>query len=259
MNLSSILRQILDKCYLYHVKVAEKIEQGIARLDEGTTFKYKELGITPEEYPAATKAIGRLVSKGIIKRASTGVFYKPKKTVFGPLRPTEQELLRPYLFQDNKRIAYITGTSLYNQMGLTTQVPKVIKVASRDKRIITTVGNIRVKPVKSYAEVTNENYRYMELLDVLKDFKNIPDKEVSQTIRFLLEKIRSMLLPDREKLIEMALRYPPRVRAFLGALLTQLYPGEKFPALYNSLNPLTKFDLGLQKNTLATAEYWNIC
>ena len=64
------------------------------------------------------KAIERLIDKGIIKRVSTGVFYKPKQTLLGELKPNEQELLKPCLFQNKKWIAYITGNSLYHRMGL---------------------------------------------------------------------------------------------------------------------------------------------
>ena len=180
------------------MKVAEKIETSINKMQDGTTFKYQGLNIAPDEYPAAAKAIERLIKKGLINRASTGVFYKPKKTVFGNLKPMEEELLKPYLFDNGKRIAYITGTSLYNRMGLTTQVPKNIRVASRSKRIVTKVGSIQVKPVKSYLDVTNENYYLMELLDVLKDFKTIPDTEKTQVIKFMLQKIKDLTNNEKE-------------------------------------------------------------
>lgn len=109
--------------------VAEKISEEIIKMPEGNTFKYQELNIGRDEYTAATKAIERLIKKGIIKRASTGLFYKPQKTIFGFLNPDEQDLLRPYLFEGKKRIAYITGGALYNRLGLTTQVPRNIKIA----------------------------------------------------------------------------------------------------------------------------------
>ena len=98
------------------MKVAEKIETRINKMVDGTTFKYQGLAIAPDEYSAAAKAIERLIKKGVISRASTGVFYKPKKTAFGDLKPKEEELLKPYLFDDDKRIAYITCTSLHNRM-----------------------------------------------------------------------------------------------------------------------------------------------
>jgi len=240
------------------MKVSDKIKKNIARIPDGTAFTYQDLEIIPGEYPAATKAIERLIKNGTISRASTGVFYKPKNTPFGALKPREEELLRPYLFENNKRVAYITGTALYNKLGLTTQVPKNIKVASRDRRIITTVGNIQVKPVKSYVDVTDDNYYLMELLDVLKDFKTIPDTDKSQTIRFILKKIKALPGKERNQFIKIAIKYPPRVRAFAGALLSEV--NNKLPVgeLKESINPLSTFELGISEKQLSQIKYWNI-
>ena len=240
------------------MKVTEKIEKKINKMADGTTFRYQDLAITQIEYPAAAKAIERLIKRDLIKRASTGVFYKPQKTAFGILRPKEEELLKPYLFEDNKRIAYITGISLYNRMGLTTQVPKNIRVASRSKRIVTKVGSIQVKPVKSYVDVTNDNYYLMELLDVLKDFKTIPDTEKSQVIIFMLTKMKVLSNKEREKLVQVALKYPPRVRAFAGALLNQINAGKSVQELKKSINPLTIYEFGINQNQLSNLQYWNI-
>lgn len=240
------------------MKVAEKIKRKIAKMSDGDTFTYQDMPIQPTEYSAAAKAIERLIKAGIINRASTGVFYKPKNTAFGKLKPNEEELLKPYLFEDNKRIAYITGTALYNRMGLTTQVPKNIKVASRDKRIVTTIGNIKVNPVKSYTDVNNGNYSLLELLDILKDFKIIPDTDKSQTIRFVFKKINQLSENEMELFIKIALKYPPRVRAFAGALLNELNPKKPFIELKKSINPLSTFNLGISKKELKNIEYWNI-
>ena len=240
------------------MKVAEKIETSINKMVDGTTFKYQGLNIAPDEYPAAAKAIERLIKKGLINRASTGVFYKPKKTAFGNLKPMEEELLKPYLFDNGKRIAYITGTSLYNRMGLTTQMPKNIRVASRSKRIVTKIGSIQVKPVKSYLDVTNENYYLMELLDVLKDFKTIPDTEKNQVIKFMLQKIKSLSNKEKKEFVEITLKYPPRVRAFAGAILNEINPAKPVEDLKKSINPLTIYEFGINKKQLSNIEYWNI-
>ena len=240
------------------MKVAEKIETRINKMQDGTTFKYQQLAIAPDEYPAATKAIERLIKKGLINRASTGVFYKPKRTAFGNLKPMEEELLKPYLFEDGKRIAYITGTALYNRMGLTTQKPKNIRVASRSKRIFTKVGSIQVKPVKSYVDVTNDNYYLMELLDVLKDFKTIPDTERSQVIKFMLQKLKGLTNKEKKEFVEIVLKYPPRVRAFAGVILNELNPAKPVENLKKSINPLTIYKYGINKKQLSNIEYWNI-
>jgi hypothetical protein len=240
------------------MKVAEKIERKINRMQEGTTFKYQQLAIDAAEYSAAAKAIERLIKRGIVKRVSTGVFYKPKQSAFGELKPREEELLKPYLSEDGKRIAYITGGSLYNRMGLTTQVPKTIKVASKVKRVTTKLGKTQVKPVKSYVDVTNENYYLLEILDALKDYKAIPDMDKRSAIILLRNKISELSENDLSKMLRYALKYPPRAKALLGAILELLKGNNGLKPLKASLNPLTAYKLGLKEEILPTAPNWNI-
>ena len=240
------------------MKISEKISDKIQRLDDGITFTYTDLHLNSNEYIAAAKALERLVKNNVIKRASTGLFYKPKKTIFGELRPNEEELIKPYLFEGNQRFAYITGTALYNRMGLTTQVPKNIKVACLNKRIIAQVGNIEIKPAKSYVPVTNQNYFLLELLDVMKDFNKIPDLDQKMTISYLLKNLKVLTEKEMDKLIKAALRYPPRVKALLGALLDQLTFKEYLGALKNEINPFSSFEYGIKKEYLSTISTWNI-
>ncbi len=239
------------------MKVTEKIEKRINRMPEGTTFKYRQLNITASEYSAAAKAIERLIAKKVIKRISTGIFYKPKKTVFGELRPGESEIIKPYLFEQGKRVAYITGTALYNNLGLTTQVPKIIKIASRSKRITINTDSLKAKPVKSYVDVTKDNFQLLEILDILKDFVKIPDMDKEVGITFLLNKLKDLSEKDGARIIKYALQYPPRTRAFLGALLNQLNNQEN-QIVMESLNPLTNYELGINDKLLSTAPNWNI-
>ena len=240
------------------MNVTRKIEKCVGRMRAGAPFTYTEIGIDPSEYAAGAKAIERLLKKGTITRVSNGVFYKPRKTVFGTLLPSEDELLRPYLFDGNRRIGYITGAALYNKMGLTTQVPKNLRVASRGSRIVTRIGSIKVSPIKSYVEVTNTNYTLLEILDAIKDFKIIPDLDKNMVIRIFLGKIKLLSDLERNKMIRMALKYPPRVRAFLGALLNALEMNVNTIPLKRSINPFSKYNLGINEELLPTVSNWNI-
>ncbi len=240
------------------MNIAKKIEEQIDNIENGKTFTYKDLNIKKEEYSAASKSIERLIKKKIIKRISTGVFYKPKQTVFGELKPDEEKIITPYLFKNGKRIAYITGLLLYNKMGLTTQIPKEISIASNKKRIYISKGNIKAKAVKSYVEVTNKNYKLLELLDALKDLKKIPDLNKRPAISILTNKILELNNKQLKELTEIALEYPPRVRAFLGALLENIDKNINIKSLDDSLNPLSEYELGLTKDILPTVENWNI-
>jgi hypothetical protein len=240
------------------MNIAKKIEEKINNIENGKTFTYKDLNIKKGEYSAASKSIERLIKKEIIKRISTGVFYKPKQTVFGELKPDEEKIITPYLFKNGKRIAYITGLLLYNKMGLTTQIPKEINIASNKKRIYISKGSIKASAVKSYVEVTNKNYKLLELLDALKDFKKIPDLDKKSAIKIQTNKILELNNKQKKELIKIALEYPPRVRAFLGALLENIDKNINVKSLDDSLNPLSEYKLGITKDILPTIEKWNI-
>ena len=238
--------------------LAAQIRTQINNLPEGKSFGYADLGIAKEEYQTAAKVLERLQAKSIIKKMSKGIFYKLEQTIFGELKPDYNEQLRPYLFENGKRIAYETGYSLYNRMGLTTQMAFRIKIASRSKRISINRGALKAEAVKSYAEVTEANYELLGFLDAIKDIKRIPDCSVSQAVKILSSKICKLNEKQISDLVKYALLYPTRVRALVGAMLENLNIQANTEKLKQSLNPLTKIQLGLKENELSTIQNWNI-
>ena len=240
------------------MSTAKKIRIKVSSLGEGTTFKYDELGIDNDEYAAATKAIERMISKGVVKRISKGLFYKPKKSLFGDLKPSEEQMLRPYMYEGNNRIAYITGLSLYHRMGLTTQIPKIISLACNKKRINTEIDNLKIKSVKSYVKPNERKIPLLEILDAIKDFKKIPDLNIDNAIAQFQKRINDLDDKNRNRLVKYALKYPPRVRALLGAILSNKGLNSSLPMLKKSLNPLSNYEIGNIKDSLPTAPNWNI-
>lgn len=240
------------------MSIAKKIEENLKSIKEGETFTYEQLLIEKKEYQTAAKAIERLIKKGIIKRVSTGVFYKPKKTVFGELLPDDEEILKPYLFDNGKRIAYVTGTYLYNKLGLTSQIPQIIKVASRGKEIKVNKANLKIKPAKSYVDVTNKNFQYLEILDAIRNFDKIPDLNIEKGIKILLNILKNLKKEEVARLVKYSLKYPPRTRALLGALLEENGIKDYLENLQESLNPLSEYSFGIKKGILSTIENWKI-
>ena len=240
------------------MNVSKKIAEQIKLIPEDTTFGYKDLGISQEQYVTAAKALERLQKRKVIKKVSKGKFYKPKMTVFGELEPSEQDLLKPYLFKDGKRVAYVTGNYLYNKLGLTTQITSVLKIASQSKRIYINAGRMKATPMKSYTTVTDANYILLGFLDAMKDFKKIPDLNPKSAV-MILDKLKDKLTSIQlKKLVEYALLYPPRVRALLGALLENCLEKTYVIQLKRSLNPLSQYKLPISKNDLPTIINWNI-
>ena len=240
------------------MKLAEQIRNKILALPEESTFGYAELCIAKENYQTAAKALERLQKKETIKKISKGVFYKPKQTIFGEIKPDYNEQLKPFLFRNGKRIAYVTGTSLYNQLGLTTQMAFRIKIASRSNRISIIRGALKASAAKSYVEVTDDNYQLLGFLDAIKDIKTVPDSEVKKSVKILGGKIKNLSEKQIKEMIQYAMVYPPRTRALLGAMLETIDNTINTTALKESLNPLTKIKIGLTEKELSTVNNWYI-
>ena len=58
-------------------------------------------GTAPLPLSAAAKALSRMAARGVIKRYKKGMYYKPKQTIFGEIKPSEEELLKSYLFENH--------------------------------------------------------------------------------------------------------------------------------------------------------------
>lgn len=242
------------------MNVAEKIKQKIDRIDTGVVFGYTALGLTPGEVLAASKAMSRLAEDGVIRRAKKGLYYKPKQSAFGELKPGEEVLLTRYLFEDSKQVAYITGIRLYNRLGLTTQVPKSVHVASAEKQVKGKVGNLLIKPAKSYVKVTQSNVRYLEFLDVIKDLNAIPDMNKKDGINYLkTEIIRFDNNKEIKKLVSYGKEYPPKVKALLGALLEAAnIDADDYRTLKAAINPMSQYEFGVSLKLLPNANNWNL-
>jgi hypothetical protein len=237
--------------------LATEIRNQIKQFPVGKTFGYADLRISKEDYATAAKALERFQKELLIKKLSKGIFYRPEQTIFGELKPDYNELLRPYLFKNGKRVAYITGASLYNRLGLTTQIAFRITIASRSKRIKINRETLKANGVKSYTEVTDKNYQALGLLDAFKDVKDIPDCSVKQAVRRLRAILKELTNNETVTLLEYALLYPPRVRALVGAILENI--GNKDTGkLKASLNPLTKIKLGINETELPNKSDWYI-
>jgi len=241
------------------MKVAEQIREKIKNIPESEPFGYTDLGINQADFVTAAKALERLQKKGIIKKVSKGLFYKPKMTIMGPLGPDYDALLKRFLFQNGKRVGYVTGGELYNQLNLTTQNYFRTKIATNRNRIKIEKGWLKTSTVKAYVEITEDNYQLLGILDAIKDIKNISDTSPTQAVKILAGKLANLNKSNIEELISLAMSYPPRVRALLGAIiedrfsnLFNLYP------LKNSLNPTTVYKLKIKEMDLPTIKNWQI-
>jgi hypothetical protein len=214
---------------------------------------------TFEDFPslstyAVAKTLSRLAHEGIVSRVRKGVYYRPKTTRFGATKPDLTKAFTNAL--DRKGIVWKpSGLSVWNALGLTTQVPAVVTFAvDRRVEVADPSGRARLRRVASVHALSTEE---RAALDALRDLRLVPDTTPEETIHRLVDLCREGRL-SFSKMSRASLHEPPRVRALLGLIGTLLDEDENtLTKLRHSLNPTTTFKLGLAAS-FAAAAAWSI-
>jgi hypothetical protein len=92
----------------------------------------------------------------------------------------------------------------------------------------------------------------------LKDIKTIPDTTVRESLKILIIHLENLKAGELQQLIRLAQRYPPSTRALLGAVIKYRFSEIRVVSLYKSLNPLTKYLVGIDRDILPNKLKWNI-
>ncbi len=240
------------------MKTSEYISFTIDRLPKGYVFTYDDFTTEVNQKEAVIKALNRMVASGKIAKLSKGKYYKPENTPFGNLQPNQAQVVKDLLEENGKIIGYLTGYSIYNQLGLTTQVSNTIQIGKNQIRPNFKRERYTIAFVKQKNTITKDNIPFLQLLDALRYINKIPDASVEASCKRFLAIIKDFTEKEISTLVRLALKYPPATRALLGALLEQIKQGTSTEALFKSLNPITKYNLTSAANVLSTTEKWNI-
>lgn len=252
------------------LSIQQKVRENIKEIESGTVFSYVDLPVfqkTPN-FTAVSKALSRLVQQGEIKRFSTGKYYRPKGGLLGPQPLSDAEKLKAYLYKNGKRNGYITGIALFNRLGLTTQLPTTYIIAANQVLNNKNLNTFKLKVIKSKAPVTEDNIKYLEILDIFDKIKKIPDSSYRSIFRVMGKQLQLLSLNDVNELATLAIDYyPPAVRALLGYCLS-IQPldcvsraNSSITKLKSSLNPLTTYrysDQFWSNDLVLQSREWNI-
>lgn len=240
------------------MSVAQVVQNTIKNMPAGQIFGYSELPAYNDSPSAVIKAVSRLVSENQLERFSKGKFYIAKQGFLGKRKPSDYEVIQSILYTNGSVRGYVTGLSLYNALGLTTQIPSTITIACNGGRQKRDFGTIRIKKVMTRAPVSQKNTQLLQFLDVLKDIKNIPDADITLSLKIMQKKIYHLTPEDQDRLVLLAKEYyRPQVRALMGMLLS-MHNIDLPKSLKTSLNPTTQYKLNLNAAVWPLAKDWNI-
>ncbi len=141
--------------------------------------------------------LARLEREGIVSRITRGVYCKRIKTPFGDYVPSKDMIYGKWLVLDGDRvIGYETGLFLMNQIGLVSQMPRK-KWITTNNYTLPVSKDVEIEIQKPRAAVTNENYKYLQILDMIDSMGEAPvDAAAPEEIIREITKSAG-LLPDR--------------------------------------------------------------
>lgn len=151
--------------------------------------------------------LSRLEREGVISRITRGVYCKRIQTPFGEYIPDKDTLYIRWLVLDKDQvIGYETGLSFMNQIGLITQIPRRKSIASNNCTLPIPKG-VEIEIQKPRTAVTKENYKYLQILDVIDRMEKTP-VDVPAPEKIIKKKAENAGL-DQNRLILLARKYYP--------------------------------------------------
>ncbi|MBL1280013.1 MAG: hypothetical protein COA33_007070 [Fluviicola sp.] len=240
------------------MKTTDYILYTISRLPKGYVFTYTDFVSKVKNKEAIIKALNRMAVSGRITKLAKGKFYKPETSVFGTLQPQQYQIVKDLLEVDGKTVGYLTGYSLYNQLGLTRQVSNTIQIGKNEVRTAFKRKYFTISFIKQKNTITKENIPLLQVLDAIRYIKKIPDASIISSCTRFLAILEELSDKDKSTIVRLALKYPPSTRALLGALLEEIKETSFINVLQNTLNPITKYKISGADKVLSSVRNWNI-
>ena len=240
------------------MKIVDIIRSKVSRLGRGYVFTSTDFVGEVQSKEGLVKALNRLAASGEITKLGKGKYYKPERSPFGDLGPDQFQVVKDLLERDGKIEGYLTGSSIYNKLGLTTQVSNTIQIGKNEVRPSIKRGKYNISFVKQKNNITKENIPILQLLDTIRFIKKIPDSQIEKNCRTIQSLIANLSRRDLEVMVRLALKYPPSTKALLGTILTELDMVEITEKLKSSLNPITTYKIPGITGIFFSAPEWNI-
>lgn len=135
--------------------------------------------------------VKKLTDEGKLKRYDTGIYFIPTSSIFksGSTLSWQKVVELKYLKEEGRRCGYICALTFANQLGLTTQLAArceiVTNKATNDYREVKLAASTVILR-KPRVTVTEDNYRELQLLDLIKDIDYFSEREPDEQLKRIM-------------------------------------------------------------------------
>ena len=168
--------------------------------------------VTEEAY---YQTLTRMCKAGALQRIAKGTYYRPKKSKYGIVPLPQKEIVAAFTEPD---AGIVVGYTLYNELKISTQVPKTIEaLSSRLDQRTRKIGGISLRSCELV--YTPEVKTMIAMLEVLQNFSDIQDLDYSQFIRACKRFSQEYQDETFEKVYQQ-MRYQKRTISFARCILS---------------------------------------
>lgn len=240
------------------MKVTQYIKDQIQKMPRGSVFSYSYFMQQPGQQEAIIKALNRMASAGKLAKLAKGKFYKVEETVFGQLEPDQYQTVKDLLQSNGKVTGYLTGYSIYNKLGLTTQVSNTIQIGKNDIRYSVKRGKYSISFIRQKNEILDNNIPLLQILDAIRYMKKIPDASLAVSYERLSILVSKQTEADKIRMVNLLFKYPASTRVLAGTMFEKAGAPELAKKLRQTLNPVTAYKMPGINKLIANADNWNI-
>ena len=135
---------------------------------------FSDLELENRTKSALTQQLKTLCNQGLLMKYDKGIYYMPKTTLLHTTVGPNADMVARYRFisRGDRIEGFYSGNSFANQLGITTQVPRIVEIVSNntnssDRKV--RIGNRFFYVKKPVVQITNENIYVLQMLDLLKN------------------------------------------------------------------------------------------
>lgn len=135
---------------------------------------FSDLELGNRTKSALTQQLKTLCNQGLLMKYDKGIYYIPKMTLLHTTVGPNADMVARYRYisRGDRIEGFYSGNSFANQLGITTQVPRIVEIVSNntnssDRKV--RIGNRFFYVKKPVVQITNENIYVLQMLDLLKN------------------------------------------------------------------------------------------
>lgn len=153
--------------------------------DEAEPIFFSDLLIEGTTKSALNQRLKTLCQNGCLAKYDTGVYYRPKKSLLKSAIGPNADMVARYRFisKGDNVDGFYAGNSFANQLGISTQVPRVVEIVTNNTNSSAReveIGNRKFYVRKPVVPVTKENVHVLQMLELLKNLDAYLDETYAE-------------------------------------------------------------------------------